>query len=94
MLRWLLVLFGIGLVAVVALVWVPQAVAGPTLDCGEFDRATCDELLPDVISEAQEKLGLAGMVLPMTSVSLSGSVDCLSYAVLLLFDIGVAANCN
>jgi hypothetical protein len=89
--RWLLLPLAVVLVVIVALVWVPPAVAGPTIDCGDFDEATCDELLRGVIAEAKEKLGMASLVLPMTSVSLSGTEDCLRYTVWLLFGIGLAA---
>jgi hypothetical protein len=48
--RRLPLILALALVAVVALLWVPPALAGPTVDCGPIDQATCDETWPRVVA--------------------------------------------
>lgn len=67
---------GLGLVAVVALVWVPAALAGPTIDCGILSQAECDEAVVAAMKEATTILPLS-VLLPVTSVRLLFHHDCL-----------------
>jgi hypothetical protein len=77
---------GLLFVAVVALIWVPPAIAGPTVDCGQLDQATYARVVPEVVAEANAHGWPVPM--PVTSVSLSGSEACLSYQVKWLFGFG------
>ena len=90
--RWLLLILVIGLVAAVAVVWIPPALAGPVVDCGDIERTTCAELLPEVVANAQDASGLVGLLMPMTRVSLSGDALCLSWEVWYLFGFGLVSN--
>jgi hypothetical protein len=70
------------LVATVALVWIVPAVAGPTVDCGEFDQATCDRLVPRVVAEAIASGFGPPVPMPVRSVWVSGPSEfCVSYQV-------------
>jgi hypothetical protein len=80
----------VGLVAAVAAVWVPPALAGPAIDCGDLSQADCDRMVPVAVAEANASFGL-GFLMPVTRVGLSGSVDCLSFEVIWLFGVGFFA---
>lgn len=73
------------LVALLALVWVPPALAGPTVDCGGLSQEACDEAVPAVLKEARANVPYAAL-LPVTSVRLMDAPGCpLGYNVTWLF---------
>jgi hypothetical protein len=74
---------GIAAVLVVAftVLWVVPVVAGPTIDCGPFDEATCERIVADIIArhdhpaEGSPDWIRRPAYLPVTSVVLRGAGD-------------------
>jgi hypothetical protein len=83
--RFVGLLLGLALVALVALVWVPPALAGPTIECSGLSQAECGEEVPLAMKHAVAEVPYAGL-LPITDVRLSASDGCgVSYVVTWLF---------
>ena len=82
--RRLPLILGLALVALLAVVCVPPALAGPAVECSGTSQAECDEAVLVVVKEA-----IAGanhpIPLPITGVRLSYDQCGLSYVVTWLF---------
>jgi hypothetical protein len=86
--RRLPLIVGLALVALVALVWVPPALAGPAIDCGGLSQAECDESVPVVLRETAANVPYYSW-LPVTSVRMLYTPGCpLGYVVTFLFGFG------
>jgi hypothetical protein len=90
--RRLALILGVLVVAIIALLWVPPALAGPTVDCGQLDQATCDEVWPDVVAKVMDRDYGPPVPMPVTRVVLSGGESCLSFDVWWLLWYGVSVN--
>jgi hypothetical protein len=90
--RRLPLILGLGLVALLALVWVPPALAGPAIDCGRLSQAECDEAVPVVVRETEANVWYYHLV-PVTSVHLHYTQGCpLGYTVTFLDGFGWASS--
>jgi len=86
-------LLGIAAVLVLAftVLWVVPVVAGPSIDCGPFDEATCERIVADIIARHDHPAeGTPDYVrrpafLPVTSVVLSGTEGSVDYEISWLF---------
>ena len=83
------VLLGLALVALVAVIWVPPIVAGPTIDCGGWDEVTCADVVSWAPADASRNFPL-GALMPITKIVVLG--EC-SYAVDWLFWGTLIAQC-
>jgi hypothetical protein len=83
----------LGIVAVLVLaftvLWVVPIVAGPSVDCGPFDEATCERYVAEVIATYDAATTPEDhrrpFFLPVLSVGLSGYEGCYGYDILWLF---------
>jgi hypothetical protein len=71
--RATLVIAVVLVLAVAASVWAIPTVTGPEVECGELDRAVCEEVLRDHVRETTD-WGLAGF-LPITRLSVAGATN-------------------
>ncbi len=81
---------------VVTLGWVMPVVAGPSVDCGPIDEATCERFVAAQIATHDDPTIPEGyrrpFFLPVLSVRLGGSEDCWESEVIWLMG-GVAGQC-
>lgn len=90
--RRLPLILGLGLVALLALVWVPPALSGPAIDCGRLSQAECDAAVPVVLRETAANVWYYHLV-PVTGVRLHYTRGCpLGYTVTFLVGFGWASS--
>jgi hypothetical protein len=86
--RLLPLILALVLVAIVAVVWIPPVVAGPSVDCGALSEAECAEAVSLVVADANRQFP-PGVLMPVTRVEWD-SLECLSYQVTWLYVWGVS----
>jgi hypothetical protein len=86
------------LVVAFAVLWVVPVVAGPTIDCGPFDEATCERIVAEIIASHDDPAEVLPdsyrpPFLPVTSVVLSGTEGSVDYEIHWLFGgVGVISD--